>query len=48
MDHSTMEMPEPFQAYFEDHDRMEISFRTDNEWCLKMSVADLRDVMPLR
>lgn len=43
-----IEMPEPFQAYFEDYDGTEITFRTDNEWCLKMSVADLKDVISLR
>ena len=47
-DYPMIEMPEPFQAYFEDYDGTEITFRTDNEWCLKMSVADLKDVISLR
>lgn len=44
---ATIELPEPFYASLEEFDGDTLWLRTKSYYCIKVAIADIRDVIPL-
>lgn len=44
---SPVELKDPFEAYLEDFDGEVLRLRTPIHYCLKVSIADIKDIMVL-
>lgn len=43
---SLIEINEPFRAHIEDYDGQFLRVRSDNYYCLKIDIGDLKDIIP--
>lgn len=43
---SATELHEPFKAYLEEFDGQYLKLRTEHHYCLRVDIADLRDLLP--